>query len=83
MRSHDSENDSRDPLSDIDAERLLRAALTLRRMPPETASSIAVVDLDGSADDVAATATRIANALELVPFVIDGDGVSVRFERSA
>lgn len=57
MRVHHSGNDVRDPLADNDAERLLRAALTLRRMPAETASSIAVVDLDGSADDVAATAT--------------------------
>jgi hypothetical protein len=83
MRDQHPDDTLRDPLSDRNAERLLRAALTLRRMPAETASSIAVVDLEGSADDVAAVATRIAAALELVPFVVDGDSVSVRFERSA
>lgn len=83
MHTQRSEKDLHDPLSDADAERLLRAGLTLRRMPAEAASSIAVVDLEGSVEDVAATATRIAEALELVPVVIDGESVSVRFERSA
>ena len=83
MRDQHPDDAASDPLSDRNAERLLRAALTLRRMPAETASSIAVVDLEGSADDVAAVAARIAAALELVPFVVDGDSVLVRFERSA
>ena len=63
MRDQHPSDNVRDPLSDRNAERLLRAALTLRRMPAETASSIAVVDLEGSAQDVAAVATRIAAAL--------------------
>ena len=83
MHTQRSEDHLHDPLSDVDAERLLRAGLTLRRMPAEAASSIAVVDLAGSVEDVAATATRIADALELAAVVIDGDSVSVRFERSA
>ena len=83
QRSEEHLRDLHDPLSDVDAERLLRAGLTLRRMPAEAASSIAVVDLAGSVEVVAATATRIADALELVAIVIDGESVSVRFERSA